>query len=452
MSKTFDFDLIVIGAGSGGVRAARFAANLGARVAIIENRFFGGTCVNVGCVPKKMFSYAAEASTVTELFASFGHRFEHSGFSWETLRDNKTREIKRLNGIYQRLLTNAGVTIFNGHGRLLAPHQVSVDDEKTYSAKHILLATGGKPYVPSIEGYENGLVSDDLFYLPSLPKKAAVIGGGYIATEFATILNGLGVETYQVYRGDLLLRGFDQDVRNFITHHVQSGGVNLLLNSQVKSIEKRSDGKLLHLENQQPLLVDEVIFATGRVPNLDNLLNHELELALTPSGKVHVDSSFNTSIESVFAVGDLIEGPELTPVALEEGMWLARHLFQGPQKPISYEMIPTAVFSHPCIGTVGLTEQEARERYNKIDIYRSEFRPLRYTLSELQTRTLMKLVVDAETDKVLGLHMVGDDAGEITQGFAVAMVMGATKADFDATIGIHPTSAEEFVTMRTPAE
>lgn len=452
MKNKFDYDLIVIGAGSGGVRAARFAANLGARVAIIEERFFGGTCVNVGCVPKKMFAYAAEATLVPELFASYGHNFEHKSFSWETLRDNKTREIQRLNNIYERLLTNAGVTIFNGHGKVEAPHKVSINEKDTYTTQHILLATGGKPYMPNIEGSENALISDDLFFLPIFPNKIAVIGGGYIATEFASILNGLGAETYQLYRGESLLRGFDQDVRNFITQRVEHSGTHLLLNTDVTAIHKSDEGKQLHFANGNTLLVDEVIFATGREPNVDNLLGKDLSIQYTQAGKVQTDDQFATSIKSVFAVGDLIEGPELTPVALEEGMWLARHLFDTPQAPLNYDMIPTAVFSHPSIGTIGLTEEEAREQHNKINIYRSEFRPLRYTLSELQERTLMKLVVDAETDRVLGLHMVGDDAGEITQGFAVAMLMGATKADFDTTIGIHPTSAEEFVTMRTPVE
>lgn len=452
MSAKYDFDLIVIGAGSGGVRAARFAAGFGARVAIIEERFYGGTCVNVGCVPKKMFSHAAEAPLLSELFASYGQTLEHKGFDWATLRDNKTKEIERLNGIYKNLLNNAGVTVFDGHGKVEAPHQVSVDGQQTFSTQHILLATGGKPFVPSFPGNEHALISDDLFYLPELPNKVAVVGGGYIATEYASILNGLGVETYQIYRGDELLRGFDSDICSFITHKVAQSGINLYLNTEVESIAEQGQAKLLKLSNRAELAVDAVIYATGRTVNNDNLFADGLQVKYTDTGKIEVDAGFATSLESVFAVGDIIEGPELTPVALEEGMWLARHLFDQPQPPLSYEMIPTAVFSHPNIGTIGLTEEEARERYNKINIYRSEFRPLRYTLSQLQERTLMKLVVDAETDRVLGLHMAGDDAGEITQGFAVAMRMGATKADFDATIGIHPTSAEEFVTMRTPVE
>lgn len=444
------FDLVVIGAGSGGVRAARFAAGFGARVAIVEKRFFGGTCVNVGCVPKKMFAYAAEVPLLEKLYPSYGYKVDISSVDWATLRNNKTREIERLNGIYETLLSNSGVTIFNGHGKVEENNTVSIDGQRRIHAKNILIATGGTPFVPEIDGKEHVLISDDLFYLPTLPQKVAVVGGGYIATEFSSILNGLGVETYQIYRGDSLLRGFDGDIRNFITERTANNGVHLLLNSDVMKVKKESNNKVLTLSDNQELVVNEVIYATGRVPNMENLFAAAMMPKLTVSGKIHVNKSFSTSINNIYAVGDIIEGPELTPVALAEGMWLARHLFQQPQAPLNYEMIPTAVFCHPNIGTVGISEEKAREQYSKIDIYRSEFRPLQYTLSELQERTLMKLVVDAETDKVLGLHMAGDGAGEITQGFAVAMRMGATKADFDATIGIHPTSAEEFVTMRTP--
>lgn len=445
------FDLVVVGAGSGGVRAARFAAGFGARVAIVEKRFYGGTCVNVGCVPKKMFAYAAEAPLLETLYPSYGYEVGISSVNWTTLRNNKTREIERLNGIYKNLLSNSGVTIFDGHGKVEDSNTVSINSQHKISAKNILIATGGMPFVPEVEGKEHVLVSDDLFYLPELPQKVAVVGGGYIATEFASILHGLGVETYQIYRGDALLRGFDGDVRNFVTEHTAKNGIRLHLNSDVLKVKKDAKGKVLTLSNNQELLVDEVIYATGRVPNMENLFAAGVKPALTPSGKIQVNKSFATNIDNIYAVGDIIEGPELTPVALAEGMWLARHLFQQAQAPLNYEMIPTAVFCHPNIGTVGISEEKAREQYSKIHIYRSEFRPLRYTLSQIQERTLMKLVVDAETDKVLGLHMVGDDAGEITQGFAVAMRMGATKADFDATIGIHPTSAEEFVTMRTPS-
>src|SRR5699024_4793965 len=320
MDNKFDYDLIVIGAGSGGVRAARFAAGFGARVAIVEERFFGGTCVNVGCVPKKMFSYAAEANTIAELFSSFGHTFEHKSFSWATLRDNKTKEIERLNGIYERLLNNAGVTVFNGHGRVEAPHHVSINGENTYSARHILLATGGKPFVPNIKGSEHALISDDLFYLPEFPNAVAIIGGGYIATEFASILNGLGATTYQLYRGDALLRGFDKDIRHFITQSVQESGIHLQLNTDVIAIEIEKEQKRLSLANGSTLLVDDVIFATGRAPNVDGLLAPSLTLALEPTGKIRVDDNFATNISSVFDVGDLIEGTELPTVAIENDM------------------------------------------------------------------------------------------------------------------------------------
>ncbi len=314
MANDYQYDFIVIGAGSGGVRAARFAASFGAKVAIIEKRFYGGTCVNVGCVPKKMFAYAAEGAQVTDIFATFGQRFEHLGFDWSTLKANKDNQIQRLNGIYEKLLTNAGVTIYQGHGRIEAPHKVSINGEQTLTGAHILLATGGKPFVPNVPGKEHALISDDLFYFEQLPKRVAVVGGGYIATEYAAILNGLGVETHQIYRGSRLLRGFDGDIQDFVTQRVQGSGTHLHLNTDITAIEVTKTGKRLHT-NQAPLEVDEVIYATGRVPHLDNVLAPGLELTLTASGKVAVDEGFATNIAGVYAVGDIIEGMELTPVA-----------------------------------------------------------------------------------------------------------------------------------------
>ncbi|EKF74096.1 glutathione reductase [Alcanivorax hongdengensis A-11-3] len=445
---TTDFDLVVIGAGSGGVRAARMASSHGARVAIVEERFFGGTCVNVGCVPKKLFSYGAHFGQEFSLAEDFGYQIEGWSFHWPTLRDNKTREIERLNGIYQRILNQAGVTILQGHGRVVGPGQVQVDEQVVTTGK-ILVAVGGKPYVPDFPGREHVRISDDLFYLQTLPEKVAVVGGGYIATEFAGILHGLGCQVSQIYRRDLFLRGFDGDIRRFVAEQMQAQGVDLRFNTDVQAIDLDGDKKLVTFQDGHIEAFDEVFYATGRIPRLDNLFADAMLPALNDRGAIRVDEQFQTSQDNVYALGDVIGRVELTPVALAEGMWLAAHLF-GQTRPaaMDYSNIATAVFSHPNIGTVGLSEEEALEKGHSLRVYRSSFRPMRYTLGDKQERTLIKLVVDDASDRVLGLHMAGEDAPEITQGFAVAMKMGATKADFDATIGIHPTSAEELVTLR----
>ncbi|MCC1498027.1 glutathione-disulfide reductase [Alcanivorax sp. 1008] len=443
------FDLIVIGAGSGGVRAARIAAGFGAKVAIVEERFFGGTCVNVGCVPKKLFSYGASFGDLFRLAEDYGYALHSQpAFSWDTLRDNKTREIERLNGVYQRMLEGAGVQIFSGRGVITAADKVRVG-EQIIQGRHILIATGGKPFVPDIPGGEHILISDDLFSLPALPKRVAVIGGGYIACEFASILNGLGCQVHQIYRGDLFLRGFDQEVREFVAGQVAHRGVELHFSTDVRSITANDRAKQLHLEDGSVLEVDAVFYATGRVPYVDGLFEG-ISPALGVNGALQVDETFRTSVPGVYAVGDVIDRVQLTPVALAEGMWLARHLFAPQQAGAApeYDFIPTAVFCHPNIGTVGLSQELALEKHGTIRVYCSEFRGMKYSLGEVQHRSLMKLIVDDVTDEVIGLHVVGDDAGEIVQGFAVAIRSGATKADFDRTIGIHPTAAEELVTMR----
>jgi glutathione reductase (NADPH) len=446
---TTEFDLVVIGAGSGGVRAARMAASHGARVAIIEERFFGGTCVNVGCVPKKLFSYGSHFPQEFALAEDFGFSVQGWSFDWATLRDNKSREIERLNGIYQRILDQAGVTIFEGHGKVLGEGRVAVDD-KELSTANILIATGGKPFVPELPGRELVRISDDLFYLDTLPERVAVVGGGYIATEFAGILHGLGCQVTQLYRGDLFLRGFDGDIRQFVAEQMRGQGVDLKFNTDVARIDLADGAKqVTYLDgSQQPF--DEVFYATGRIPRLDGLFAEGTTPALTAQGAIKVDAGFATSIPGLYALGDVIDRVQLTPVALAEGMWLAAQLF-GESKPLAamdYHNIATAVFSHPNIGTVGLSQEEALQQTPAIRVYKSSFRPMRYTLGDKQERSMIKLIVDDETDKVLGLHMAGEDAAEITQGFAVAIKMGATKADFDATVGIHPTAAEELVTMR----
>lgn len=440
------FDLLVIGAGSGGVRASRWAAQLGAKVAIVEERFLGGTCVNVGCVPKKMLTYAAEINQQQLLAKSYGIT-QSNQLDWGSLRDNKTKEISRLNGIYEKLLKNAGVTLIEGHARVVEVGEIKkVEVGNTlYRAKRLLIATGGKPFVPPVEGAELAAISDDLFYLPELPRQAVVIGGGYIACEFASILNGLGVKVTQVYRGEQILRGFDNDIRQFVAEQMQRQGIDIRVKTDVTRITKGD----ISLADGSTLKTDKVFFATGRRPNLSNLFAEGCEPALTSQGFIEVGSSFETNLSGVYAVGDVIGNLELTPVALAEGMWLANELFgQKNAAPMDYEAIPTAVFCQPNVATVGLTQEDALQHYGRLRIYKSNFRPLRYTLGDVQERTLMKLVVDDATDKVVGVHMAGDYAAETVQGLAIPLKMGATKADFDQVIGIHPTSAEEWVTMR----
>ncbi|WP_420193967.1 glutathione-disulfide reductase [Marinobacter sp. GH_1] len=451
MSDSHDFDLIVIGAGSGGVRLARISAQRGAKVAVVESRYLGGTCVNVGCVPKKLFVYGAHVHDELEDAAGYGWRvpLDQVSFDWPTLVANKNAEIERLNGIYGRLLENAGVEIINGTATISDANTVTVG-ERSYSAKHITVATGSWPVVPDVPGKDCILTSNEMFYLPQLPRHAVVWGGGYIAVEFAGILAGLGVETTLLYRGDLFLRGFDNDVRRFTEQEMRKKGVDLRFNATIESIETQGAHYQVMLSDGERLETGLVMAATGRRALVDGLGLTELGIELNASGHIVVDDHFQTSVPSITALGDVIGTPQLTPVALAQAMVLSRRLFGDGQGDMDYSAIPTAVFCQPNIGTVGLTEEEAREAGYRLRIYRSEFRPMKYTLSGRDERCLMKLVVDDETDKVLGAHMVGPDAGEIIQGLAVAIKAGATKAQFDSTMGIHPTSAEEFVTMREP--
>lgn len=447
----FDYDLFVIGAGSGGVRAARMAASMGVKVAIAEERYLGGTCVNVGCVPKKLYVYASHYAEAFHEAAGFGLQTDAVDFDWPTLRDNKTREISRLNGIYEKLLVNAGCTLIEERATVLGPHQVKAGD-KTYTAERILVAVGGWPFVPDIPGAEHIISSNEVFDLKAFPDKVIVVGGGYIAIEFAGIFAGLGAETHLVHRGDLFLKGFDQEVREFTAREVAKKGVQLHFNTNLVAIEKTPDGKLLaRFEDGREQVADQIMYATGRVPKTQGLGLEAVGVKLGGNGAVVVNDQFQTSVPSIYAVGDVIDRVQLTPVALAEGMALVRSLYANGNPAVDYELIPTAVFCQPNIGTVGLTEEQARERYPQVDVYRSEFRAMKHTLSGSDERTLMKLLVDRDTDKVLGVHMVGADAGEIIQGIAVALKAGATKAVFDATIGIHPTAAEEFVTMREPS-
>lgn len=451
MSESRDYDLIVIGAGSGGVRLARMSAQRGARVAIVESRYLGGTCVNVGCVPKKLFVYGAHVGEDLEDAAGYGWHVPAPDvrFDWPTLVANKNAEIERLNGIYRQLLEGAGVTIIQGTAALRDPNTIVVG-ERTLSATHITVATGSWPSIPDVPGRELILSSNEMFYLPQLPREAVVWGGGYIAVEFAGILAGLGVDTTLIYRGDLFLRGFDDDVRRFLVSELEKKGIRLRFGTTITAVEESGGGYAVTLSDHSVMETGLVMAATGRRALTDGLGLEALGVEFTASGHIQVDEYFQTAVPSITALGDVIGTPQLTPVALAQGMVLSRRLFGDGEGSMDYRNIPTAVFCQPNIGTVGLTEAEAKEAGHQVVIYRSEFRPMKHTLSGRDERSLMKLVVDANTDKVLGAHMVGPDAGEIVQGIGVALKCGATKADFDSTLGIHPTSAEEFVTMRTP--
>jgi glutathione reductase (NADPH) len=458
----FDFDLFVIGGGSGGVRAARMAAQRGVRVAMAEvggTEGLGGTCVNVGCIPKKLYSYAAHFAESFEESHGFGWEGAAPKLNWATLKANRHTEISRLNGVYLKLLSGSGVTVLNGYARLIDHHTVEVNlgdavTPQRFRAKHILVATGGTPFVPHMTGHEHVLTSNDMFDLDPFPARLVVVGGGYIACEFASIFNGLGSQVTQLYRGEQVLRGFDDEVRHFVAAEMVKTGVDLRLNAGVLAVHKTPQGLEVMLEGGGSVMADAVLYATGRVPNVNGLGLEHLGVVQAADGAIVVNESYQTNVPSVYALGDVTSRVQLTPVALGEAMVLVDHLF-GPQagkvkRSMSYEFIPTAVFTHPNIGTVGHGEAQARKVFGAVTVFRSEFKALKHTLSGSTERTLMKLIVEDATDRVVGLHMVGPDAGEVVQGFAVAMKAGATKTIFDSTIGIHPTAAEEFVTMREP--
>lgn len=445
----YQYDLFVIGAGSAGVRASRMATGLGKKVAVAESRYLGGTCVNVGCVPKKLFVYASEFPHITHDAKGYGLDFSLNNFDWPTLRDNKTKEIERLNGIYQRLLDNADVTTIIGHAKLIDEHTVSVNGER-YTAEKILLATGGWPSLPDIPGKEHFVNSNDFFYLDVFPKHAVVVGSGYISVEFAGILNGLGCETHIASRSGKLLRGFDESTRRFAEQEILKKGISLLPH-QPTSITKNGEKYTVQFADDSSIETNIVICATGRTPNLKDLGTEELGIELDNKGFIQVDDTYQTNVTSIFALGDLIDTPQLTPVALAEGMMFLKQQYQDYTGKLDYDNIATAVFSQPNLATVGLTQELAAEKGHDVRVFESEFKALKLTMTDSSERTYMKLVVDKATDKVLGAHMVGEHAAEIIQGIAIAIKAGATKAIFDETMGIHPSSAEEFVTMRTPS-
>jgi|TARA_B100000767_G_scaffold248150_1_gene248866 glutathione reductase (NADPH) len=451
----FDYDLFVLGAGSGGVRASRISASYGAKVAVAESMFLGGTCVNVGCVPKKLFVYGSHFHEDFADAKNYGWQVEAGEFDWPVLRDNKTREIERLNGIYANLLDGAGVELFEGHAQLVDANTIKIGD-KTVTAKYILVATGGWPVVPDIPGKEYIITSNEAFYLPEFPKEITIVGGGYIAVEFAGIFAGLGAKTTLVYRGSMFLRGFDDSVRSFVKDEIEKKGINLRFETNVTAIEKITGDDdavryQLDLTTGEQLHTDLVLYATGRKPKTANLGLEQAGVALGDNGQVLIDDYYKTSVDNIFAIGDVTDRIQLTPVAIEEGMCIANNLFtDNPKKHLDYRNIATAVFCQPNIGTVGLTEAEALvDHTGDLDIFESRFKPMKHTISGRDEGTFLKMIVRRSDDVVLGIHMVGPDSGEIIQGLAVAMVAGATKAQFDATVGIHPTAAEEFVTLRS---
>lgn len=445
----FDYDFFVIGGGSGGVRASRIAAGLGARVGMAEERYLGGTCVNVGCVPKKLFSYASQYGQDFVDAKGYGWEFPATpAFNWTILRENKDREITRLNGIYLSMLQKAGVEVYQERATLLDRHTIAMG-ERRFTAKEILVATGGWPFVPDFPGNHLAISSNEVFALEKLPASIVIVGGGYIAVEFAGIVAGLGVKTTLVSRGNRILRGFDRELTDAFTVELRKYAA-LRLNTTVTKAERKSANELLvHFDNHTAIQTEAVMFATGRKAKTHGMGLKECGVALSENGAVIVDEHFSTSIPNIHAVGDVIDRVPLTPVALAEGQILAQKLFGKSQKAMNYENIPTAVFSHPNLASVGLDEEGARAKFSNIAVFRSRFTPLRHTLSGNDEKYFLKLLVDKDSDKVVGAHMLGADAGEIIQGLAVAMTAGATKADFDATLGIHPTVAEEFVTMRT---
>jgi len=444
----FDFDLVTIGAGSGGVRASRMAARLGKRVAVAEESRVGGTCVMRGCVPKKLLVMGAHMAEEIADAAGFGWDVGEVSFDWGRLVSAKNVELNRLEGVYNRILRDSGVTVLEGRGTVVDAHTIEVAG-KRYSAENILIATGGRPSLPKIPGIEHAITSNEALDLLQLPKSMVIVGGGYIAVEFAGIFNALGVKVTQILRGEATLRGFDQDIRAALDEALVAKGIDLRRETQVLSIEKVAGGYDLRLSGDETLRVDLVMYATGRAPNTNGLGLVDVGVQMDENGAIVVDEFSHTSVPSIWAIGDVTDRMNLTPVALAEGMALVQTLFLGNPTTVDYENVPTAVFSMPTISTVGLTEEQARTKCGcAIDVYVSRFKPMKNTLSGRDERTLMKMIVERATDKVLGIHVLGPDAAEMVQGFAVALKCGVTKAQMDSTIGIHPTAAEELVTMR----
>ncbi|GJL88527.1 MAG: glutathione-disulfide reductase [Minwuia thermotolerans] len=448
--SNYDYDLFVIGVGSGGTRAARMIASTGARVAAAEQQFLGGTCVNVGCVPKKLMVFASHFSEDFEDAEGFGWDVKPDRFNWSRLIENKNTEISRLNDVYRRLLDNAGVKLYEAPAKILDRHTILVGNE-TVTTDRIIVATGGWPTMPEIPGIEHAISSNEVFFLPDLPKRFVVVGGGYIAVEFAGIMNGLGSQVTQIYRSEKILRGFDEDVRDVLSTEIVRKGVDLRTGVNITAIEKQDETLIATLTDGSTLEADCIMYATGRHPRTEGIGLEEIGVELAPNGSIKVDEYSRTNLDNVWAIGDVTDRIALTPVAIQEAMALYRTEYLDDPTPCDHADVPSAVFSQPPVGSVGLTEDQARELHDTIDIYRSTFTPMKLSLTGREEKTMMKIIVDRVTQKVLGVHMVGPDAGEIIQGIAIAVKMGATKRDFDRTVGIHPTAAEEFVTMREKA-
>jgi len=444
----YDYDYFVIGAGSGGVRSSRIASTLGAKVAVAEDSFVGGTCVNVGCVPKKLFVYASHFVDEFHHAQGFGWQLGEPKFDWKTLLENKNNEISRLNGIYDGILERAGVELIKGRAVITGPNEVECNGKKI-TAKFILVATGSKATVPKVPGSEHVLTSYEMFFLEDLPEKVLVVGGGYIGVEFACILNGYGINTTLAYRKDLFLRGFDISLREFLKEEMEKKDISLKFNTNVSEIVEENGKFKAIYDSGESEVFDKILYATGRSPNTEGLGLEKAGVDLGKAGEILVDENFKTSCDSIYAVGDVINRVQLTPVALKEGNYVATLLFGEKSKAVDYKLIPTAIFSQPEMATVGLTESEAVEQFGEdLKIYKSKFRPMKLTLTDSQEKTMVKMIVQESTGIVLGVHMGGIYSAEIIQGIGVALKAGATKEHFDDTFGIHPTSAEELVTMR----
>lgn len=452
-ARKFDFDYFVIGGGSGGVRSARIATQHGAKVGVAEDRDMGGTCVNRGCVPKKYMVFAGQHARAFQDAVDYGwaHEGGKPAFNWAKLRDAVNGTTEMISGKYQSGLDGVEATTFNAHARVIGPHEVVVGNQ-TVTAEHILIATGGVPSMPDMPGVEHAISSDEVFHLPELPKRLVVAGGGYIALEFASIFNALGSDVTVIYRGPELLKNFDHDLRQQLTEDFLASGIKIRFNTTIPKIEKEGDTLKIHLTDGDVLDADQMLFAIGRRPRIAGLGLDEVGIETNEVGAIKVDEHYRTNIPSIYAVGDVTDRVNLTPVAIREGHWLADQLF-GPEgrNKIDYAMVTTAVFTTPELASVGLSEQEAVDAGFDVEVFRTRFRAMRYTLGGNQPWSMMKLVVDRDSDRVLGVHMLGENAAEIIQGLAVAVTLGATKAQFDATVALHPTVAEEFVTMREPA-
>lgn len=442
-----DYDLFVIGGGSGGVRASRVAASNGLRVGIAEGMNLGGTCVNRGCIPKKLYSYSAHFTEEIEIMKGFGWSVGKTDFNWKVLVNNKKNEIRRLNEIYNNLLKNVKVDFFKSWASFIDNNTVKLSDGKIINAKNILIAVGGEPILPELKGADHIITSDEAFDLEELPKSILIMGGGYIAVEFASIFNGLGVDTTICVRSDRILRGFDEQSVDFLINEMKKKGINFLFNMSPKEINVKDGIHSVRFEDKN-INFGQVMAAIGRNPKIEKLGIENTDVKLTKNGSIEVNNYYQTSSKNIYAIGDVIDKIQLTPVAINEAMVLIKNLTTKNKNFVNYENVPTAIFSNPNMATVGLSEELAKKKYLEIDVYVSDFKPLKLTLTDIDERVFVKLIVETKTDKVLGLHYIGSDAAEIIQGFAVAIVNGLKKSDFDNTIGIHPSSAEEIVTLK----